>query len=123
MNARLLLLLSVVFASCGQVLFKKGMALLGTQNISANMSNMFRTLISIVFSPWVFTGLVLYGLSTLLWLFALSKTTLNYAYPFTILTFILVMAASYFIFSETIPLNRMIGAGVICIGILIASFK
>lgn len=123
MNPRLLLLLSVAFASCGQILFKKGMSTFGTQAIGSNMGALMKAVFAIVFSPWVFIGLVLYGLSTLLWLFALSKTTLSYAYPFTMLTFILVMAASYFVFSEAIPVNRLIGAAVICIGILIVSLK
>lgn len=123
MSARLLLLLSVVFASCGQIFFKKGMTNMGGQNITSSLPSLIATVFRIVFSPLVFIGLVLYGLSTLIWLFALSKTTLNYAYPFTALTFILVMLASYFIFSEAIPVNRLIGVGIICIGVLVASFK
>ena len=123
MSARLLLILSVIFASSGQVLFKKGMVVLGEQNFAFRFPDIIKTILSIVFSPMVFVGLVLYISSTLLWLFALSKTTLNYAYPFTALTFILVMAASYFVFSEALPMNRVIGGAVVCIGLIISSFR
>jgi drug/metabolite transporter (DMT)-like permease len=123
MNARFILVLSVIFASTGQVLFKKGMMALGVQSLTTNPLGLVKAVLNILLSPMVFSGLMLYILSTLLWLFALSKTTLNYAYPFTALTFILVMAASYFMFREALPLNRIIGGVVVCMGIIIASYK
>lgn len=123
MNARMLLIISVIFASGGQVLFKKGMLLLGKQTLEPGLGSLVKTILNIVFSPLIFTGLILYVSSTILWLFALSKTQLNYTYPFTVLTFILVMAASYFVFSEPLPLNRIIGGAVICAGFIIAAIK
>ena len=123
MNSKLLLLMSVLFASIGQVLFKKGMSLAGALSFEGGILGILKTVMGVVFSPVVFIGLIFYALSTLLWLFALSKTTLNYAYPFTALTFILVMLASYFIFAETLPINRIIGVAVICIGVIITSIK
>jgi len=123
MKVKLLLLLSVLFAGSGQVLFKKGMSRVQDISFTGNIAGIIKMVFSVVFSPLVFSGLILYGLSTLLWLFALSKTQLNYAYPFTALTFILVMLASYFIFSEAIPVNRLIGVGIIVIGVLVASLK
>jgi len=123
MKVKLLLLLSVLFAGGGQVLFKKGMMKFSDIVFTGNIAGIVKMVFTVVFSPIVFCGLVLYALSTLLWLFALSKTQLNYAYPFTALTFILVMLASYFVFSETIPVNRLIGVGIICIGVLVASIK
>ena len=50
-------------------------------------SSVIGDLLKMVFQPLVFSGLVLYVISTLLWLLALSKTTLTFAYPFTALTF------------------------------------
>jgi len=122
-NVRILLLTSVVTATLGQILFKKGMSLMGAQAIRFELSYMFKTIVNILTSPHILAGLFFYAFSTLLWLMALSKTTLNYAYPFTALTFLLVMSASYFVFSEALPLNRIIGAAVICVGIIISSFR
>jgi multidrug transporter EmrE-like cation transporter len=120
---RLLLLLSVVFAASGQVLFKMGMNTFKDLSFAGGVGNLLKTLVSVVFSPIVFSGLVLYVLSTVLWLVALSKTALNVAYPFTALTFILVMTASYFLFQEEMLVNRIIGGGVILVGIVIISLK
>ena len=74
-----------------------------------------------VFQPLVFFGLLLYVVSTILWLLALSKTTLNFAYPFTALAFILVMLSSRVIFMESIPNLRYFGIALIVMGILLSS--
>jgi drug/metabolite transporter (DMT)-like permease len=123
MNIKILLLISVLTASLGQVLFKKGMLSLSLKGITLTGGGLPKSIVSMLFSPYVLTGLFFYGLSTLLWLAALSKTQLSYAYPFTTLTFILVMLASYFIFSEAMPVNRIAGAALICCGILVISIK
>jgi drug/metabolite transporter (DMT)-like permease len=123
MDVRLLLGFSVLLASAGQVFFKKGMNALGAQSIPSSLMGILEMLIRIVFSPMVFAGLVLYISSTLVWLLALSRTSLNFAYPFTALTFILVMLSSSLILSETLPVNRIIGAAIICFGVILSSIK
>lgn len=123
MDVRMLLGISVLLASAGQVFFKKGMNILGTQNIPCSLTGILGMLIHVVFSPMVFVGLLLYISSTLVWLLALSRTSLNFAYPFTALTFILVMLSSSLIFSEALPINRIIGVAVICFGVILTSIK
>jgi multidrug transporter EmrE-like cation transporter len=113
-----LLLLSVVSASTGQVLFKKGLLMTGEITLK---SSVIGDLLKMVFQPLVFSGLILYVISTILWLLALSKTTLNFAYPFTALTFILVMLSSRLVFLESIPSLRYLGIGLIVAGILVSS--
>lgn len=123
MDSRFILLLSVVFASVGQVLFKKGMSGFNLSGLGSSLQGIIRTLAGVIFSPFVFSGLVFYVLSTLLWLFALSKTDLSQTYPFTLLTFILVMLASIFIFHETMTMNRIIGSLIIFGGVIVVSLK
>lgn len=123
MNEKVLLIISVITASIGQVLFKKGMSLLGDFSMPHTFPGLFKTLTRIMLSPTILTGLFFYGLSTLVWLAALSKTRLNYAYPYTALTFILVMLASRYIFLESMPLNRIIGVVLICCGFIAAALK
>ena len=118
MRPILLLLLSVASASTGQVLFKKGVLITGEVTLK---SSVIGELLKLLFQPLVFSGLILYVISTVLWLIALSKTTLNFAYPFTALTFGLVMLSSRFIFMESIPPLRYFGIGLIVLGILLSS--
>ena len=123
MNEKVLLILSVVAAAAGQILFKKGVSLFDSRNLSFTLHDLPKTLAGIVLNPPILIGLVFYGSSTLFWLVALSKTRLNYAYPFTALTFVLVMLASWFIFSEPMPVNRIVGVVLICCGFIVAALK
>ena len=84
-------------------------------------SSVIGELFKMVFQPLVFSGLILYVVSTILWLLALSKTTLSFAYPFTALTFILVMLSSRIVFLESIPTLRYLGVRLIVAGILVSS--
>jgi len=118
MKPLLLLLLSVVSASFGQVLFKKGVLITGEVTFK---SSILGELLKLLFNPVIFSGLILYAVSTVLWLIALSKTTLNFAYPFTALTFGLVMISSRVIFMENIPALRYFGIVLIIIGIFVSS--
>ena len=118
MKPVLLLLLSVVSASLGQVLFKKGVLITGEVTLK---SSILGELFKLVFNPVIFSGLILYIISTILWLIALSKTTLNFAYPFTVLTFGLVMISSRAFFMENIPPLRYLGIVLIIIGIFVSS--
>ena len=113
-----LLLISGVSASVGQIFFKKGVFVTGEITLK---DSPIIGLLKLVFTPFVFSGLLLYVISTILWLVALSKTTLNFAYPFTALTFVLVMLSARIVFFEHIPPLRYIGAGLICLGFLLSS--
>jgi multidrug transporter EmrE-like cation transporter len=117
-----ILLLSALTASFGQIAFKKGMSAAGSIQILYNIRWLF-SLIKIFFTPFVFIGLVLYATSTILWLVALSRCPLNYAYPFTAITFILVILLSAIMLHEPLPLMRIIGVGIIVCGILVVGLK
>lgn len=114
-----LLLMSVFSAVMGQVFFKKGVLVVGEVTLR---SSILGELTKLVFNPLVFSGLILYLVSAVLWLIALSKTSLSFAYPFTILTFALVMLSARVVFLEHIPTLRYFGIVLICLGILLSSF-
>ena len=113
-----LFLMSVISASLGQTFFKKGVLSLGEITLR---DSVIGGLLKLVFNPYVFSGLCLYIISTVLWLIALSKTTLSFAFPFTALIFVLVMLSARVVFLESIPTMRYIGIAFICIGFLLSS--
>jgi len=113
-----LLLISVISAVTGQVLFKKGVLITGEITFKGSM---MEELIKLIFNPIVFSGLLFYVVSAVLWLIALSKTTLSFAYPFTALTFALVMLSARVVFQENIPTLRYFGILLICLGIFLSS--
>jgi multidrug transporter EmrE-like cation transporter len=104
------------------VAFKKGMAAAGGIHIQYNVNWIF-SMIKLCFTPYLFTGLILYTVSTILWLIALSRCPLNFAYPFTAVTFVLVILLSSLILHEPLPIARMVGMGIIICGILVVGLK
>jgi len=113
-----MLLIAVVLATLGQIFLKKGVLSIGEVTLKGNL---IKELFNLILSPLVFSGLVFYIISVIFWLSALSRTTLNFVYPFTALTFILVMLSSRVVFLESIPSMRYVGLGLICLGFLISS--
>jgi multidrug transporter EmrE-like cation transporter len=66
---------------------------------------------------WILCGLAVYALGTACWVLCLSYLDLSYAYPFTGLTYVLVVAASWLLFDESVSLQRFVGVLAICLGV------
>jgi drug/metabolite transporter (DMT)-like permease len=120
MNLAIVYILIAVLASAtGQVLLKKGMSSMGALTLSSNQ------LVSILWrigtNPFVLVGLVIYVCGTLFWLAALSRVDLSYAYPFASLSYILMLLASWLLFSENITAVRLLGTVVVGLGVLLIS--
>jgi multidrug transporter EmrE-like cation transporter len=108
------LITSTVFAAAGQVSWRMGMRNIGPLEVY-DIGSFFK-----VFTNWqVDLGLILYALSTLFWLSALSKKDLSYSYPFIAGTYIMVLLLSYFVLGENFNITRAVGAGVVLAGLFI----
>jgi len=103
----------------GQVLWKKGLAILPGV-YSAGITHL---LLGLGGSIYIWSGLVLYGLATLLWLYLLSKYDLSYIYPFTSLSFVMAIFVSSLLLGETVTWNRWAGAVTIVLGVYLVSLK
>lgn len=79
------------------------------------------TLLTIIFDPFVFSGLVATFVSGLCWMATMSKLEIGYAYPLTSLGFVLVVLFSYFFFGESLNAWRIWGVLLIVAGITVAS--
>ena len=114
MDVLIIILIGITFASLGQISWKWGM------NIEGAVTKLeLDTLMSMMLNPYVILGVIMYGLSMLCWLIALSRKDLSYVYPFIALTFIIVLLASKFLFHEELPLLRIIGTLIVVFGILV----
>jgi len=71
--------------------------------------------------PWVLSSFVSIVGAGLLWIAAIRRLELSYAYPFMALTFIIVPAASHFFIGEPWRLARVIGVGLIAIGVAVVA--
>ncbi|MFM8234482.1 MAG: EamA family transporter [Holophagaceae bacterium] len=102
---------SVILNALAQVFLKRGLGHMSIDNFMA-----FVPLLGI---PWVWLGLLSYGVSLLVWLKALSMVPVSFAYPFLALGFVLNGLFAYFFLSESIPMIRWVALILICIGIVL----
>lgn len=107
---------SVLLGVCGQLSMKKGVSLLPEVSITSIPS-----ILKTIFQPYVFCGLVLYGISAVIWLYVISKFPLSVAYPMLSMGYVLVMVLSCILFKEPLTVIKIVGALCICFGVFLIS--
>lgn len=110
MQAILLALIVSLLTVAGQTLWKIGLSARGTEPGVLQ-------LVSLFFSPTVFSGTLLYGAATAVWFYMLPRYNLSYVYPLMSITYIISLVIAFLIFKEQIPLSRWTGVLVIGLGI------
>ena len=114
-----LILFSVLLAAGAQLTLKHGM-----NQVADNTGALKLTADSIkdvLTTPAVWGGLFLFGLSAIVWLAVLSRTSLSFAYPFASLTYVLILLADRFVLNETVPPLRWAGVFCIMVGIVLVA--
>ena len=112
-----IIILNAVLATCAEVLLKIG----AMQPLAIRLPTPF-AFVSAVLSLWVVLGIVAYVGSLFLWLAALSRLPLHFAYGLASIVHILVPLACWLVLHETIPIGRLAGMLFILAGILMLGF-
>lgn len=102
----LLTILNSTLTISGQVLWKT--ALLKPNSYSFKL----------LANPLIISGILVYGLATVLWLYVLSKIPLSVAYAFTSITYAFSLIAGYIFFEEAISPYKIIGTALILTGLI-----
>ena len=108
---------SVFLNSVAQILMRKGMMAVG----EVHASNMLQMVVPMLTNIWLWLSMLCYAVSILLWMAVLSKVEVSYAYPFLSVGYIVAAVGGYYFFGEGISLIRMLGIGVICLGVFLIS--
>ena len=103
----LLVLIPILFVMVGQTLTKYG-----AQEIKRT-----DTIVNI----YIILGYTMLLLRGFIWIFILKKIKLSFAYPLMSVTFILILAISYFIFDEDITFYNLLGSCLIIGGVVFIS--
>jgi multidrug transporter EmrE-like cation transporter len=110
-----LLLFAVTSAATGQVMLKHGMQVASHRAAKPGGS----LVLSAATSPWVLLGLVVFGISAIAWLAALSRVPLSVAYPFNALGYLVILTASIVILHERASILTWVGSLLVVTGLLI----
>ncbi len=109
------ILASGVFGVAGQLVLKRGIAAMGP--LSLRPDTVLGIALGLILNPLVLLGLAIYACGTFLWLIALSRVDLSYAYPFASLNYVLVLLSSWLVLGEQPSIPRIVGVVVICCGV------
>jgi uncharacterized membrane protein len=114
-----MILFSVLLVDSGQLLLKYGLIRMG--EITWGLSYLITIFFGLLFNPFIWLAAIFMVASAFTWLLALSKSTLSYAYPILSVGYVLVSILSWLFFGELMNLTKVVGLGIIAVGVVMLS--
>ena len=114
-----LFLVAVLTSVGGQFFLKTGALKLG----KVNGDNFINHILGIATTPELIGGLLCYGLGAVAYILLLTRVNLSVAGPAVALSYVFSVLLGYFLFKETIPLERVIGLGMIACGVVLVIWQ
>jgi drug/metabolite transporter (DMT)-like permease len=76
-------------------------------------------IVSMLLTPWVWAAILATFLAGLAWMLALTRFELTYAFPFTGVTFALILVAGALLFGEHVGPSRIAGTALVLLGLIV----
>ncbi|HUW50545.1 MAG TPA: SMR family transporter [Sulfuricella sp.] len=114
-----LLMMGVVLNASAQLLLKAGTNAVGRFEFTAG--NIVPVGLKLALEPHIMGGLACYVVSVVVWIMGLSRVPVSIAYPMLSLGYVLNAAAAWYLFGEAVSPTRLLGIGVIIVGVYIVA--
>jgi len=114
MKNNILLLVTVILATLGQILLKKGVLSIGGVSFT---SEIYLDIKKILSSGYLMFGFTSYAGAMIMTLVVLSKVELSVFALVTSLSYVLIIFSSYYFFGEDISIDKVLGTIFIMIGV------
>jgi multidrug transporter EmrE-like cation transporter len=114
-----LVLLGVLLNAAAQLLLKAGTNAIGQFEFSA--ANLAPIGWKVATQPHILGGLSCYAVSVVVWIMALSRVEVSIAYPMLSVGYVVNALAAYLLFGEAVGLQRLVGIGIIIVGVCIVA--
>lgn len=113
---------SILTTAGAQLCLKRGILKLGELNFSP--SGLVNLCLKVLQNVWLLSGLSLFVISFVLWLFIISKIRLNIAYPIAVSTEVsLVVVSAWLFFHEYLSPLQVLGIVIVMAGIFLIATK
>ena len=112
-----LILTGVLLNAAAQLALKASVSDTGV--ISFDMQSLFSSAGSLASNLWLWLGLICYGISVIVWILALSRVDVSIAYPMLSIGYVVNAVAAWHLFDEPMNIGKIIGIGVIIVGVYI----
>lgn len=113
----LLLMSGVALNAAAQLLLKAGTRQIGEFAFSLN--NLMPIGLKLATEPHIVGGLACYAVSVVAWILVLSRVEVSLAYPMVSFGYIVTAVASWWLFGETLSVERIVGIVVIIFGVFL----
>ena len=116
----ILVVSAAVMGGVAQVLLKKGMNIVGKVSLVEMAKQFVRIILT---NPYVFVGLAIYVISTIIYLAALSRGELSIVFPLISISYIIAAVLAVFFLNEKITWVRWAGIITIVVGVFLVVWK
>ena len=117
MGRALAFVLAATIVGCaGNLCLRKGMIIVGAP-ASPAPAELVGFFASAAATPWIWLGIVLEMVYSLLWLAVLSWSEISWAIPMNALEYLFAAAAAYVLLGEAVSPLRLAGIAMICGGV------
>ena len=114
-----ILIFSILISSFAHLFLKKGVS--GSRFEDLINEGFYSLFIYIISNPWIVGGMFLHGCALVVWLFALSRVDISFAYPFLALGYVIISIMAWLWLGETVTATRMMGMLIIITGLVVLS--
>ena len=114
-----LIMIGVLFNAAAQLLLKAGTNSIGA--FAFSRENIVPVGWQLVTQPYIIAGMSCYVVSVVVWVLALSRVEVSIAYPMLSIGYLLNAIAAWYLFGEAVSVTRLVGIGVIILGVFIVA--
>jgi multidrug transporter EmrE-like cation transporter len=114
-----LVLVGVLLNAAAQLLLKAGTNAVGAFEFS--VASALPAGWKLATQPAIVGGLACYVVSVVVWIMALSRTEVSIAYPMLSIGYVVNALAAWYLFGEAVGAQRMVGIGVIIVGVFLVA--
>jgi multidrug transporter EmrE-like cation transporter len=112
-----LVMTGVLLNAIAQLALKASVSDTGIINL--DIQSLLSSAGSLATNLWLWVGLICYAISVVVWILALSRVDVSIAYPMLSIGYIVNALAASQLFNEPLGLGKVIGIGVIILGVYI----
>ena len=112
-----LVMTGVLLNAIAQLALKASVSDTGIINL--DMQSLLSSAVSLATNLWLWVGLICYAISVVVWILALSRVDVSIAYPMLSIGYIVNAIAASHLFNEPMGLAKVIGIGIIILGVYI----
>lgn len=114
-----LILTGVLLNAAAQLLLKAGTNAIG--HFEFHLDNLVPVGWKLATEPHILTGMMCYAISLVVWIMALSRVPVSIAYPMLSIGYVVNAVVAYLWLGEAVNATRMMGIGVIVLGVFIVA--